>query len=212
MKDEILVVSTNVVSGTIELTHGLTSCTTNDLTNGLANGKTIYDIWEDYRFYIPKDEAEKSVEVEQLMPFVIIRNEFNEYYTFENTDKFFKDYKVTELRKKSRSLGARDHIYKSKCGYKDPIFKGAFDIILDNGITDVKQQLKFKGFVKNYLEMKSNHLGFVLLLEQTKNKVPKQDKEYYKSKWLSKNELIDKYGQFDMWSKLVIDYLVDNEL
>lgn len=212
MKDEILVVSTNLVNGTIELKHGLTKCLTNDLKIGLTNGSTIYDIWQEKRFYMPKDEAEKSIEVEQIMPFVIIRNEFNEYYTFEKKDKFFKDYNVTELYKKRRSLGISDHIFKSKCGYKDPIFKSAFDIVLDNGITDIKQQLKFKGFIKNYLEMKCNHLGFVLLLEQIKNKVPKQDKEYYESKWLSKNELIDKYGQFDIWSKLLIDYLVDNEL
>ena len=45
-----------------------------------------------------------------------------------------------------------------------------------------------------------------------KKDISEIDEEYYKSSWMSKNELIDKYGQFDQWSKFIIDDMVDNDL
>ena len=85
-------------------------------------------------------------------------------------------------------------------------------IIQDIGVKNIIKSIRPKGFVKDFLERKNNHLGYVLVIDCYKKDISEIDEEYYKSSWMSKNELIDKYGQFDQWSKFIIDDMVDNDL
>ena len=210
-KDEVLIVPYNTISNTILLTNGYTNLTTNDLKNIKIND--IYKAWQDKWTYVPKKEAEKSIVVCQLIPYVIVKNEFNEYYILEKTDNFYSKYNKEKTYKNKKSLGINKHILKSEYGYYDPIFNCAASIVLDDyKILDIKRPMRFKGFIINHTEKDNIHLGLVFINNVDKSNVPKQKKECYESKWLSKNELIDKYGQFDQWSKYIIDYLVDNEL
>ena len=203
LKDEVLVVPTNEVNKVIELNQGFTPYTNKD----------IYSLWKDERLYVPKEEAENSIVVDQLMPFVVAKNEFNECFILTKKDKFYEDYNITKSNKNKRSLGISKHICKSKYAYQDQLFLAATDIIIqDIGVKNIIKAIRPKGFVKDFLERKNNHLGYVLVIDCYKKDVSEIDEEYYKSSWMSKNELIDKYGQFDQWSKFIIDDMVDNDL
>ena len=203
LKDEVLVVPTNEVNKVIELNQGFTPYTHKD----------IYSLWKDKRFYIPKEEAENSIVVDQLMPFVVAKNEFNECFILTKKDKFYEDYNITKSNKNKRSLGISKHICKSEYAYQDQLFLAATDIIIqDIGVKNIIKSIRPKGFVKDFLERKNNHLGYVLVIDCYKKDISEIDEEYYKSSWMSKNELIDKYGQFDQWSKFIIDDMVDNDL
>lgn len=203
LKDEVLVVPTNEVNKVIELNQGFTPYTNKD----------IYSLWKDERLYVPKEEAENSIVVDQLMPFVVAKNEFNECFILTKKDKFYEDYNITKNNKNKRSLGISKHIYKSEYAYQDQLFLAATDIIIqDIGVKNIIKAIRPKGFVKDFLERKNNHLGYVLVIDCYKKDISEIDEEYYKSSWMSKNELIDKYGQFDQWSKFIIDDMVDNDL
>ena len=203
LKDEVLVVPTNEVNKVIELNQGFTPYTNKD----------IYSLWKDERLYVPKEEAENSIVVDQLMPFVVAKNEFNECFILTKKDKFYEDYNITKNNKNKRSLGISKHICKSEYAYQDQLFLAATDIIIqDIGVKNIIKAIRPKGFVKDFLERKNNHLGYVLVIDCYKKDISEIDKEYYKSSWMSKNELIDKYGQFDQWSKFIIDDMVDNDL
>ena len=203
LKDEVLVVPTNEVNKVIELNQGFTPYTNKD----------IYSLWKDKRFYVPKEEAENSIVVDQLMPFVVAKNEFNECFILTKKDKFYEDYNITKSNKNKRSLGISKHICKSEYAYQDQLFLAATDIIIqDIGVKNIIKSIRPKGFVKDFLERKNNHLGYVLVIDCYKKDISEIDEEYYKSSWMSKNELIDKYGQFDQWSKFIIDDMVDNDL
>lgn len=203
LKDEVLVVPTNEVNKVIELNQGFTPYTNKD----------IYSLWKDERLYVPKEEAEKSIVVDQLMPFVVAKNEFNECFILTKKDKFYEDYNITKNNKNKRSLGISKHICKSEYAYQDQLFLAATDIIIqDIGVKNIIKAIRPKGFVKDFLERKNNHLGYVLVIDCYKKDISEIDEEYYKSSWMSKNELIDKYGQFDQWSKFIIDDMVDNDL
>ena len=203
LKDEILVVPTNEVNKVIELNQGFTPYTNKD----------IYSLWKDERLYVPKEEAENSIVVDQLMPFVVAKNEFNECFILTKKDKFYEDYNITKSNKNKRSLGISKHICKSEYAYQDQLFLAATDIIIqDIGVKNIIKAIRPKGFVKDFLERKNNHLGYVLVIDCYKKDISEIDEEYYKSSWMSKNELIDKYGQFDQWSKFIIDDMVDNDL
>ena len=203
LKDEVLVVPTNEVNKVIELNQGFTPYTNKD----------IYSLWKDERFYVPKEEAENSIVVDQLMPFVVAKNEFNECFILTKKDKFYEDYNITKSNKNKRSLGISKHICKSEYAYQDQLFLAATDIIIqDIGVKNIIKAIRPKGFVKDFLERKNNHLGYVLVIDCYKKDISEIDEEYYKSSWMSKNELIDKYGQFDQWSKFIIDDMVDNDL
>ena len=202
-KDEVLVVPTNIVNKTIELEQGFTP----------YNNRDIYDLWKNDRLYVPKEEVESSIVVDQLMPFVKAKNEFGECLTLVKKDKFYADYGKEKTNKDKRSLGISKHIYKSEYAYQDQLFLAATDIIVkDIKLQNIIKAIRPKGFVKDFNEKNCNHLGYVLALDCYKKDIPKIDEEYYESQWMSKNELIDKYGQFDVWSKFMIDYMVDNEL
>ena len=203
LKDEVLVVPTNEVNKVIELNQGFTPYTNKD----------IYSLWKNERLYVPKEEAENSIVVDQLMPFVVAKNEFNECFILTKKDKFYEDYNITKSNKNKRSLGISKHICKSEYAYQDQLFLAATDIIIqDIGVKNIIKAIRPKGFVKDFLERKNNHLGYVLVIDCYKKDVSEIDEEYYKSSWMSKNELIDKYGQFDQWSKFIIDDMVDNDL
>ena len=203
LKDEVLVVPTNEVNKVIELNQGFTPYTNKD----------IYSLWKDKRLYVPKEEAENSIVVDQLMPFVVAKNEFNECFILTKKDKFYEDYNITKSNKNKRSLGISKHICKSEYAYQDQLFLAATDIIIqDIGVKNIIKSIRPKGFVKDFLERKNNHLGYVLVIDCYKKDISEIDEEYYKSSWMSKNELIDKYGQFDQWSKFIIDDMVDNDL
>lgn len=203
LKDEVLVVPTNEVNKVIELNQGFTPYTNKD----------IYSLWKDERLYVPKEEAENSIVVDQLMPFVVAKNEFNECFILTKKDKFYEDYNITKNNKNKRSLGISKHICKSEYAYQDQLFLAATDIIIqDIGVKNIIKAIRPKGFVKDFLERKNNHLGYVLVIDCYKKDISEIDEEYYKSSWMSKNELIDKYGQFDQWSKFIIDDMVDNDL
>ena len=203
LKDEVLVVPTNEINKVIELNQGFTPYTNKD----------IYSLWKDKRLYVPKEEAENSIVVDQLMPFVVAKNEFNECFILTKKDKFYEDYNITKSNKNKRSLGISKHICKSEYAYQDQLFLAATDIIIqDIGVKNIIKTIRPKGFVKDFLERKNNHLGYVLVIDCYKKDVSEIDEEYYKSSWMSKNELIDKYGQFDQWSKFIIDDMVDNDL
>ena len=203
LKDEVLVVPTNEVNKVIELNQGFTPYTNKD----------IYSLWKNERLYVPKEEAENSIVVDQLMPFVVAKNEFNECFVLTKKDKFYEDYNITKSNKNKRSLGISKHICKSEYAYQDQLFLAATDIIIqDIGVKNIIKAIRPKGFVKDFLERKNNHLGYVLVIDCYKKDVSEIDEEYYKSSWMSKNELIDKYGQFDQWSKFIIDDMVDNDL
>lgn len=203
LKDEVLVVPTNEVNKVIELNQGFTPYTNKD----------IYSLWKDERLYVPKEEAENSIVVDQLMPFVVAKNEFNECFILTKKDKFYEDYNITKNNKNKRSLGISKHICKSEYAYQDQLFLAATDIIIqDIGVKNIIKSIRPKGFVKDFLERKNNHLGYVLVIDCYKKDISEIDEEYYKSSWMSKNELIDKYGQFDQWSKFIIDDMVDNDL
>ena len=203
LKDEVLVVPTNEINKVIELNQGFTPYTNKD----------IYSLWKDKRLYVPKEEAENSIVVDQLMPFVVAKNEFNECFILTKKDKFYEDYNITKSNKNKRSLGISKHICKSEYAYQDQLFLAATDIIIqDIGVKNIIKAIRPKGFVKDFLERKNNHLGYVLVIDCYKKDVSEIDEEYYKSSWMSKNELIDKYGQFDQWSKFIIDDMVDNDL
>ena len=203
LKDEVLVVPTNEVNKVIELYQGFTPYTNKD----------IYSLWKNERLYVPKEEAENSIVVDQLMPFVVAKNEFNECFILTKKDKFYEDYNITKSNKNKRSLGISKHICKSEYAYQDQLFLAATDIIIqDIGVKNIIKAIRPKGFVKDFLERKNNHLGYVLVIDCYKKDISEIDEEYYKSSWMSKNELIDKYGQFDQWSKFIIDDMVDNDL
>ena len=203
LKDAVLVVPTYEVNKVIELNQGFTPYTDKD----------IYSLWKDKRFYVPKEEAENSIVVDQLMPFVVAKNEFNECFILTKKDKFYEDYNITKSNKNKRSLGISKHICKSEYAYQDQLFLAATDIIIqDIGVKNIIKSIRPKGFVKDFLERKNNHLGYVLVIDCYKKDISEIDEEYYKSSWMSKNELIDKYGQFDKWSKFIIDDMVDNDL
>lgn len=177
----------------------ITPCTNVEhLECGKFNDLKYPDIWNHFEsIYISRCDAEKSKEVFQIIPYIILKNEFGNYFVLES-----KSGKMT--------LGISSHISK-EYGYKNPLFRATFNILMDtvNVIDSMLSPMQHIGFIKD-MSAENSHLGIILKGNCVGVKLV--NKDYKRSHLYSKNELIDKYHKFEEWSKQIIDYLVDHNI
>ena len=72
--------------------------------------------------------------------------------------------------------------------------------------------LKHIGYVRDLNSKTSEHLGVVFIMDCLKKDVSIKENDNLEGHWMSKNELIDKYGKLESWAKFIVDYMVDNNL
>ena len=180
---------------------------TMDIENGFTHCTKEKNIWSKYDSlgrYIPEDVAEGKKELQQLIPYIIIKSDKFKYFVLQLTN-CGKKYKNT------MALGICDHI-KYEDGLKEPLFKAATRCLLENIDLQVLKPFNFKGYVREMNGEVNDHFGIVLEI----NDIP-EDSISVKStdfigKWYTKKELIEHYGRFEDWSKHLIDFMVDKSL
>jgi predicted NUDIX family phosphoesterase len=176
----------------------------NEFDNGFtyANNKNIYTEFNDGKF-ISHDGLDKCIEVTQIMPFLMIRNDKNEFLVIKRSDAPIN--KPSDLY----SVGLYDHIYPED-GYSDNLFSSLIRLLHTNIIKYKPLPFKHVGFVK---DVGDSHLGIVFVLDTFAFTMEPCNKKYM-YQWFTKEQLIDNYSRFKPWSQHIINYIIDdnNEL
>lgn len=167
--------------------------------------KNIWTKFDKLGKYVYHDEAEGIYVLQQLIPYIIIKNELGQFLTYNHPKN---DVKRTSEK---MSIGFERHI-TPQYGLNNVLFKSAVDALMDSGsVGNITSPLRFSGYVRDNSEGNADHIGCVFIFDCFEKDTNINPSEVDKT-WLTKDELITSYHKFDSWSKFIIDYLVDNDL
>lgn len=175
---------------------------TTDIENGFTYQKHNKSIWSKYNDvgeYVDKSVADKCTGLQQIVPAIIIRNSEGKYLSMT-----YKDDK-----KEIISICFGDSITPID-GTSQPLFKGTVRTLMSDVLINELRPLKHVGVVRDMDKM-PNYLGFVFLIDDIDEDVALLNDTLTKN-WLTKDDLIEKYGKLDIWTKHITNHLVDNSL
>lgn len=159
--------------------------------------------------------------MQQITPFTIIKRG-NKYLT-----TVFKQDGYEKL-----SIGIGNNI-ETQDGNSSPLFNGAVRTLLESVSIECLLPLIYTGTVRDKNKL-PNYIGYVFLFNDIAETVVYKDKIAYKNggynyindsdnydkddisyeikgEWLTIDELINKYGKLDTWTRHIVSYLVDSD-
>lgn len=172
-----------------------------DIDNGFTRQKHTKSIWNKYNDvgeYVQKDIADNSIAMQQITPVIIIRNSEGKFFSMSYKGPYKNIISICF----SDNLIPDDGIY-------EPLFKGAFRLLFKQVKLENLSPFKYIGTVRD-MEKLPNYLGYVFLLDNI-DKISLNN-DILEASWLTKEELIEKYGKLCAFSKHITNYLVDNSL
>lgn len=181
-----------------------------DVEDGFTHMKHDNKIWSKYdnlgRFF-PRDIVEGHNELQQIIPYILIRSVNNRYLVARRIDKTSKAGLHNTI-----SIGFGGHL--NPCdGTKEILFQGAVRELLEEVSLANLQPMKFVGYVRDMKSQIRDHLGIVFLIdlvEESKTGIRETDKLI--GDWYSVDKLVEHYGKLESWAKHITNFLVDNTL
>lgn len=175
------------------------------IDNGYTWSKHDKNIWTKFDKigkYVYRDSAEGIYVLQQIIPYIILRNEEGNYLAYTHLES--NDNRTSN----KMSIGFEKHINPEEAGMNNVLFRGAASVLMDNQLfNNISNPLKFVGYVRDMSEQNADHLGCVFIFDCKEEDLNISDKT-----WLTKDDLIANYHKFESWSKFIIDHLVDNTL
>ena len=197
---------------------------TTDISNGFTRQKHDASIWKKYNDigkFIDIDVANDNMAMQQITPFTIIKRGNKYLTTVFNQNGFEK-----------LSIGIGNNI-ETQDGVSSPLFNGAVRTLLESVNIDCLVPLIHVGTVRDKNKL-PNYIGYVFVFNDIAESVVYKDKIAYKSggynytnnvdnhdkddisyeikgEWLTIDELINKYGKLDTWTRHIVSYLVDSD-
>ncbi len=151
--------------------------------------------------FLPRAKAEKNFEFKQIIPYVIIENEFNQVAAYRRKGN---ESRLHDLW----SIGFGGHIEYSDIDNEfniKTLKKAAIRELNEEFSDKINYKLIFKGVINEEItEVGKNHLGFVFHTVLEKN-------DYIKSieigniEWISKTNQID--SKFELWSQMALELI-----
>lgn len=156
--------------------------------------------------------------MQQITPFTIVKRG-NKYLT-----TVFKQDGFEKL-----SIGVGNNI-EMQDGIKEPLFNSTVRTLLESVNIETLMPLIHVGTVRDKHKL-PNYIGYVFLFNDIDNSASYKDKITYKSRgyscteeydkdnisyeikgeWLTIDELINRYGKLDVWTRHIVNYLVDSD-
>lgn len=178
------------------------------IENGFTRVESEKNIWSKFDKlgkYIYRDVAEGRPEVQQLIPYILIRSVEGKYLVAKRTDKTSEERWHNTI-----SIGFGGHI--NPCdGDKEVLFQGAVRELLEEVNLSHYKPMKFVGYVRDMGTGINDHLGCVFLIDDVDIKETSiREKDKLIGDWYTKNQLIEHYGKLETWAKHITNYLVEN--
>lgn len=157
----------------------------------------IWSLYDDKGKYMLRADVEGLCELYQLVPYITIVNSKQEILT------------ITSKKSNKISMGFSDHIKPEICGHNNIVSKACFNIAVKEFGPFVSTPFSFKGHIKTFTETTKGHLGlwFVAVVDDLQIK----DTEHFEYKFMTKKELMDSYGKLEKWSKITLNYFVEED-
>lgn len=161
--------------------------------------KTIdsLDIYDTLGNYVLRYDAEGNSSMQQLIPYSLIKNKEGKFFV---SKRIAGDERLVE----SYSLGFGGHIDSSD-GAQSVIIKGLRrELNEEVNLRNYHEDLKLIGTVRDLNGPTPEHTGFVFILTVDDADIKENDKLV--GSWMTFDELVEHFFQFESWSKYIIDY------
>lgn len=180
------------------------------IPDGFSKIEKEHNIWTKFDHigrYIYRDEVEGKPELQQIIPYILIRSVEGKYLVAKKTNTNSKNKSNNSI-----SIGFGGHL-KPCDGIRQVLFQGAVRELLEEVYLSHYSPMKFLGYVRDMGSKINDHLGCVFLIDNVDSKetgIRETDKLV--GDWYTKEQLIEHYGKLETWAKHITNYLVENNL
>lgn len=170
---------------------------------GFIKNETILDRLVEKGKFIFRHDAEYNTAFQQLIPYVLI---FDKGYR-----KIYAARRIAGDTRliKSYSLGFGGHINPVDEGW-DILENAALRELDEEVILEGQTELKFNGYIRDVASDTSEHLGLLYTITCDNAKVKETDS--LQGKWFDIDSIVNSYGAFERWSKMIIDHMYLNSV
>lgn len=164
---------------------------------------TTFKIFDNIGTFMYRYEVEGNVEVQQLIPYVIVFN--------KDKSKIFITKRIGGDKRliNKLSIACGGHINIEDEG-DNKIFKCANRELNEELNINIIEDYKFLGFVRDISSSTNDHTGIVLYVIADKVSVKEEDS--LMGEWASIEDISNNYNKLENWSKYIIDYLLKNKI
>lgn len=176
------------------------------IPDGYKSGYKYHKIPTQKGKFVLRADAEYNFALVQPIPYLIVVN--------EKMDKVYVTKRIAgeERLKDSYALGCGGHINPEDATSSNA---DGSDFLLDNGAlreleeelnvlyADVRQPFKKVGTVRDMTSDTKEHIGIVYLVIVETASV--KEKDNLKGEWMTFEDLINQYQNFESWGKFIID-------
>ena len=162
--------------------------------------KHTNDIWKKYDglgSFIYRYDAEYNNAFQQIIPYFIVTN--------ENEDKYFvgKRIKGDSRLEGMLSLGFGGHVNDIDGNVN--IIKQAINREMNEELNIIPtSDFKYMGTMRDLTSETNEHFGLIFKIKTKEDSISIKETENLEGIWMTKEEMFDKYGRFENWSKYKI--------
>lgn len=180
------------------------------IPDGFSKIEKEHNIWTKFDHigrYIYRDEVEGKPELQQIIPYILIRSVEGKYLVAKKTNTNSKNKSNNSI-----SIGFGGHL-KPCDGIRQVLFQGAVRELLEEVYLSHYSPMKFLGYVRDMGSKINDHLGCVFLIDNVDSKETSiRETDKLVGDWYTKEQLIEHYGKLETWAKHITNYLVENNL
>lgn len=180
--------------------------TTEFIPNGFTPVNHDPSIWAQFDRigeYIYRYDAEGNPSLQQIIPFTIIKDKLSD--SIFTTTRIDGDQRLLH----TVSVACGGHI--SACdGNHEVLFKAAVRELFEEVDMVVSEPFKIMGYIRDLASKTSDHIGVVIAIRTDRNVIVKETDKLV-GQWMTLDEIVNIYDRLDGWSKMIIDYLVQNK-
>lgn len=172
----------------------------NDKFTYVNKDENIWTKYDNLGIYINRYEAEYNNAFQQVIPYFIISN--------ESETKYFvgKRIKGDTRLEGMLSLGFGGHINDIDGNIE--IVKKAINREMNEELNiEPISNFKYIGTMRDLTSETNDHFGLIFMLKANESSISIKETDNLEGIWMTKEEMYDKYGKFENWSKYILDYL-----
>ncbi len=150
--------------------------------------------------FIFRYDAEENPSFQQLIPYVILTSQDRSHYYISK--RITGDHRL----KGKLSLGFGGHI-GTEDGYTDVIRSAMHRELKEEVYAELAGEPEFIGHVRDLKGKTPDHLGFVYTAPVKSVKI--REDNVLEGHWMSLEQLVESYYQFENWGRFIIDHLYE---
>ena len=169
----------------------------------LKHSNSLWSCFDNDIIAVKRYDAEGNPSMQQIMPYIIIAND-------KETSYFITERVKEESRLNGKlAIGCGGHMDETD-GNREVLFKSTTRKLMEEVNAYFTKALEIIGTVRDLKSNTNAHLGVVIkAIASEEIGVSIKETDVLKGQWMSIDDLVNRYEDFEPWSKLIIDNIIE---